>query len=512
MKGLKKIDFQQHPILLLSLLTCFAFFVRYFFAFQELAYLDRLFIPDDAYYILSISRSMVAGLGPSVDGVQLTNGFQPLISFFQTAIFLLGFKGDQAVSLAVYLTAFWGGISTFVLGYLLMILSSIRAAFFGSVLWIFCPIIIQNDLNGMETSLAGFLNLLTILLVLLIDKKLTYLRLLILGVICGLAYLARADSCFLLIVIGLFALLRWGFHASLFFVAIAVLVVLPWWIYSYAHFATIIPESVQAIKQLVNYIHRSTQFNTLASLYSLIEWFPFFKCLALTACLGIIITFYIIAKGACRAGLMAYILVPSIALQWIFYTFYLPAFWFFTRYYYFIYSVILILLALLLDAKKDSQAQRRSLAFLLLILLAFCIYLSQFLGKPQRTKAADISSLKGYRDVALELIAHLAPGDRIGAFQSGALSYYAPASVRVINLDGVVNAEAAKAFKTKTMKNYVDSQHMNRFADWEYNAYLFKDLYGAPFPAGCFNTIYETQKQGSQRFTLRNYNPKCKFQ
>lgn len=509
MKGFKKIDLGQHPIRLLSLLTCLAFFVRYFFAFQELTYLDRLFIPDDAYYILSISRSIVAGLGPTVDGVQLTNGFQPLIILFQLAIFLLGFQGDQAVSLAVYLTAFWGGLSTFVLGYLLLVLNSIRAAVFGSVLWIFCPIIIQNDLNGMETSLAGFLSLLTILLVLLIDRKLTYLRLLILGIVCGLAYLARVDSCFLLIIIVFFALLRWEFYASFFFVAIALLVVLPWWIYSYTHFSTVIPESGPAIKQLVNYIHRSTQFNTLASLYSLIEWFPFFKCFALTSCLGIIITFYIIAKGACRAGAIAYIFVSSIALQWVFYTFYLPAFWFFTRYYYFIYSIILILLALLLDAKKDSQWQRRSLAFLLLILLAFCIYLSQFLDKPEQTTAADISSLKGYRDVALDLSAHLAPGDRVGAFQSGALSYYAPSSVRVINLDGVVNAAAAEAFKNKTMKKFVDSQQMNRFADWEYNAYLFKDLYGAAFPGGCFNTIYEAQKQGSQRFGLRNYNPKC---
>ncbi|PJE10099.1 hypothetical protein [Legionella sp.] len=509
MKGFKKITIRHHTILWLSLLTCIAFFFRFFLAFQEIAYLDRLFIPDDAYYILSISRSIVAGLGPSVDGVQLTNGFQPLISLFQLPIFLLGFKGDKAVSFAVCISAFWGGLSTFVLGYLLMILSSIRAAVFGSVLWIFCPIIIQNDLNGMETSLAGFLSLLLIVLVLLIDRKLTFLRLFTLGFVCGLAYLARVDTCFLLMVIGFFALLRWGFYATFFFVSIAFLVVLPWWLYSFSHFATVIPESGPAIKQLVNYIHRSTSYNILASLYALIEWFPFFKCLIITVFLGIILTFYIIVKGAARAGLLGYVFVSSIALQWGFYTFYLPAFWFFTRYYYFIYSIILILLALLLDVKKDSQSKRISLGLFLIILSAFCIYLPQFLAKPEQTKAADISSLKGYRDVALDLSTHLSPGDRVGAFQSGALSYYAPSSVRVINLDGVVNAAAAEAFKNKTMKNYVDSQQMNRFADWEYNAYLFKDRYGASFPGGCFNTIYEAQKQGNQRFTLRNYNSKC---
>ncbi len=77
--------------------------------------------------------------------------------------------------------------------------------------------IIQNDLNGMETSLAGFLSLLAILSVLSVDKKLTRLRLLSLGIVCGLAFLARADTCFLLILIAFYGLLRWGFRATIIF-------------------------------------------------------------------------------------------------------------------------------------------------------------------------------------------------------------------------------------------------------------------------------------------------------
>lgn len=132
------------PFLLFLLFASCAFLLRYFIAFQDISYLDRLFIPDDTYYILSLSRSMAAGLGPTVDGLHLTSGFQPLICLLQLPIFLAGFNGDRALIWAIYLSAFWGGLSTFVLGYLLHRLSGIRAAMIASFLWIFCPIIFKK--------------------------------------------------------------------------------------------------------------------------------------------------------------------------------------------------------------------------------------------------------------------------------------------------------------------------------------------------------------------------------
>jgi len=55
-------------------------------AFRPLAVLDRLFVPDDTYYTLSIARSLAHGLGPTVGGgAPLTNGFQPLVAFLDSS-------------------------------------------------------------------------------------------------------------------------------------------------------------------------------------------------------------------------------------------------------------------------------------------------------------------------------------------------------------------------------------------------------------------------------------------
>ncbi len=279
-----------------------------------------------------------------------------------------------------------------------------------------------------------------------------------------------------------------------------------------------------AIKQIISYYHKPASFYSLASLYSLIEWMPVFKNSIATVFIGSVLTFYLLGRGTYQLtqfrwsppfpgrrgeGAIGYILIISVLLQLSFYTFYLPAFWVLTRYYYFIYAVVLISFALVLASPQTAPSKVIAPYFLALVVVIFCGYLLPFFGKPEKTMPAEIGGLKGYREVALAVRSHLSPGDVVGALQSGALSYYAPPSVRVINLDGVVSGPAAEAFKNKTMKDYVDSQHMNRFADWEYNAFLFKILYGGSFPGACFNTIYQAEKQGSQWYALREYKPKC---
>ncbi len=141
MSLIAKIKGRDNPLFLFLVLTGLALLVRYVIAMQDIAYLDRLFIPDDAYYILSISHSIVAGLGPSVDGVQLTNGFQPLISLLQLPIFLFGFNGDSAVVLAVYLSAFWGGLSTFCI----RVFTHVSKQYSGSNFWLFVMGILPGD-------------------------------------------------------------------------------------------------------------------------------------------------------------------------------------------------------------------------------------------------------------------------------------------------------------------------------------------------------------------------------
>lgn len=507
---LKKGSLIKKPFLLLSVLSFFALLFRFFIAFQDISYLDRLFVPDDTFYILNVSRYLAAGFGPSVDGVHLTSGIQPLICFLEAPIFWLGFKGDEALIFSIYLSAFWGGLSTFLIGNLLNQIASIRAGLIGTLLWMFCPVILKNDLNGMETSLAGFLCLLTVLTTVCIDKKSSYLRLFGLGLLCGLTFLARVDSCFLLIVIGFFTIFHWGFKPSFFYIFVAFMVVLPWWVYAFTTFGTIIPESGNAVRQILAIGWKPDKFIPTISFYALIEWFPLFRATLLTTLLGIILTFYFVGESYYQAGKYGAIFLFSFLFQLSFYIFYFPIYWFLTRYYYFIYAIILLSLSLVLDNyAQHKKLQKIAALFFFIILISFIGYDLNFFSKPGQTPKAVLESLKGYREIALELNEHLDPGDVVGAFQSGALSYYAPKSIRVLNLDGVVSREAAKALLNRKLQPYVNSEGMNRFADWEINSNYFQLLYGDNFPASCFNTLHRTKKQGTQHFLLRNYDSNC---
>lgn len=497
------------PILLLAFLSFFGLLFRFFIAFQDLSYLDRLFVPDDTFYILGISRFIAAGFGPSVDGVHLTSGIQPLVSFLLAPAFWLGLNGDRALIFSIYLSAFWGGLSTFLIGNLLNQIASTRAALIGATFWIFCPVIVNNDLNGMETSLAGFLSFLVILTTVIIDKKCSYLRLFCLGLLCGFTFLARVDTCFLLIVIGMFSFIRWGFKPTFFYTFIAFMVVLPWWLYAIKTFGTIIPESGSAVRQIVSVWAESYEFLPVISLYALIEWFPLFRVTLWGTLFGIILTFYLVGKGYYRAEKYGCLILFPFLFEISFYILYFPVYWFLTRYYYFIYAIILLSIALALDHLAQKKWKKTSGLSFFLILIGFISYDLKFFAKPEQAPNAVIESLKGYREVSLELNKHLHPGDVVGSFQSGALSYYAPQGIRIINLDGVVSREAAKALANRNLQNYVNLQGMNRFADWEGNGYYFRLLYGDNFPAACFNTLYRAKRQGKQNFLLRNYKPLC---
>src|SRR3954468_9940558 len=64
---------------------------------RPLGVIDKLFIPDDTYYTLTISRSIAHGHGPTVDGHTLTSGFQALLGFLMVPAYWLGGDPDTAL-------------------------------------------------------------------------------------------------------------------------------------------------------------------------------------------------------------------------------------------------------------------------------------------------------------------------------------------------------------------------------------------------------------------------------
>ena len=83
--------------LTVAVITVVGLVIRVAIFLRPLTIIDRLFIPDDTYYTLTIARSIARGHGPTTDGSTLTSGFQPLLGFVMTPVFWLTNSADAAL-------------------------------------------------------------------------------------------------------------------------------------------------------------------------------------------------------------------------------------------------------------------------------------------------------------------------------------------------------------------------------------------------------------------------------
>jgi hypothetical protein len=72
----------------------------------------------------------------------------------------------------------------------------------------------------------------------------------------------------------------------------------------------------------------------------------------------------------------------------------------------------------------------------------------------------------GYRDAALTVTRIPPAGSVLGAWQSGAFGYYAGDRLEVVNLDGVVNPDAADALRDDTTVAYMRDRNVDWLADF----------------------------------------------
>jgi len=69
----------------------------------------------------------------------------------------------------------------------------------------------------------------------------------------------------------------------------------------------------------------------------------------------------------------------------------------------------------------------------------------------------------------LETLQELDPEAVVGGFQTGALAYFAPTGIRVVNLDGVVNRDAYRALRERRIFAYLRERRVTFLADWGMN-------------------------------------------
>ena len=496
--------------------------LRVAIALQGVVFLDRLFLPDDTYYSLSIARHIAAGDGPTTDGMILTNGFQPLITFLQVPLFWLGSGLDQAVRWACCESALFGAAGVACLGLLVARAHSRRAGWFAALAAAFNPMLIKADVNGLETSLSGLVALLVVLLVPPAGARFGRAHQVGLGALLGLALLARIDLCFLVGIVGLVLLARRGVGQVLLPAIVAGIVVLPWWIYSYSVVGSFLPESGQAVRQIIGAQVRADGWllqSSLLACAAIGQLVPVFSYVSAgNMAVGAVMlggaAFYGVrrARAAQWRGNPLLILLAAGACQLLFYVFYLRAFWFFSRY---LYLVALCVVAVggvygagewaRLRAATAAGFRARAVFACVVAggaMLACAARVASYFGQPAASFDSVAEGRKGYGEVAQAIMAHVPPGVVVGARQSGALGYYAPPGVRVVNLDGVVNGQAYRAMRDRRMADYITNTRMTYFADWQDSWGLVAGGFAAGRPVPGVKAVFMAMPQGDSRSGL----------
>lgn len=410
---------------------------------------------DDAFYYLEIARNAASGRGFTMDGISLTNGFQPLWMWLLVGVAWLTSADTQVLFaaarvLVIGLFCLGGGL----LFSLLRKSCGLRPALLGMGL-LFLPPALNVLLSGMESGIAFLVFVLLVAELLdggALDRAEPRLRDARAGVWLGLLMLARLDAVFvsggLVAHVLCFGLLRGGESLGarvlrtagkgLVLFGPAPVLVVPYLAWNLARFGHVMPIS-----------------GALKTSHSHLEFMPENVGGRWWAVLALIVVGAAVALrdpaqrrlgrvlAAVSGGLVAHALHATLFMAWAVFA------WHFT---------LLIpagAIALAAIARRAEPAVPPLFARAALIGAALVLVGAQ---------AASISRLHlgfaGATGEAGEWVAHTLPKDiRLGMKDSGAFSYFSERSV--VNLDGVANSfEFQETLCRGELRDYLERNHV----------------------------------------------------
>jgi hypothetical protein len=471
-----------------------------------LAQLDRLFVPDDTYYSLSIARHIAASGVPSADGVIPTNGFQPLITLLAIPFFLLRLSGDAAAYGTIVVSALAGAGAVVALGTLVTISAGEAAGWVAAVTASLHPTILGNDLSGMEASLVSCLELTCVICVFASKRSDGWVARFAMGLLFGLTVLARIDAVPVCGLCGLLLIGRAGVQAALITASGAASVLLPWAVWIELVSGAVMPESGPAVRQLVMFRLQddlgpfSTLLLFLCTLGRIVPglfWASLQSAFAGLAVGGAVV--WVAVRGP-RTPLN-FFLTCCLALAAA-YLLYLPAIWFLSRYLHPLFLAVIgngaVLIVAVWQRARDLRLRALATGIAGAFLLASLWQFAEFLAP------ARYDAYHGFREPVLALRPQLAPFHVVAALQSGALTFYAPAGTRVVNLDGVVNRFAYRALRDKAMGTYLRDTGVQAFAEYPLTVQLAERRSSTPIR---LTKLYDVPDQRPAKLSLFRLDP-----
>ena len=440
-------------------------------------------IPDDAYLSLDIARNFAIGKW-FFYGDGTTSGFQPLYVFLMAPVYLI-FKNDLITPVYVSIiiqNVFGYGTIYFMYKLLRSVFEDDYSPFLSVLLFILLPVSIINTGNGLETSISFFFFVLVFYYLYQFDKeefdKITFRQLFVLGVLVGIAMLARIDNIMIIPGVKIWLMMRGKgtkfIKQVLYFLAGSAAVYLPYMILLYTFTGDFFPVSGKAVHHIgqdmvENYAVGNSNLFELIRL-SLQNIYMNYSVVIIFALLGTLV--YRVKSFACpwfSQSLKQHApLIFTSLLLFFAYTFYLNAYWFYSRYFFplsLFFAIITAFIINLLIYSFSTQGAKKSVAIVLMILF--------ILPNVTRTGFKDFFlgeyKTKGYEKISAWVNKEFPEGTVIGCVQTGAIGYFTDDKTVVINLDGVVNKEAYDAIQRKDLMNYIRSKKIEYFIDWDIN-------------------------------------------
>jgi hypothetical protein len=493
---------EKAPIWMLpALIACADFIVRLFVAIRPLEFIDGHTIPDDAYISLTIARSIASGLGPFF-GLAHTNGFQPLYVFLTAPMFRI-FQGnpETPVHAALVMLALFDAVTIYIVCRILLrsVRSRIPILLVGAV-WVFNPTSIKHVVNGLETAISLCFAAAVILCFARLEASESRAqerrRALLLGVIGGFAVLARIDSLLLLAAAGIFhawrklsaggtapregraavpfgeRLLALGADLAL-AAGGAIVVNIPWMIYSLHYTGAVFPISGRAVRYhslsyvdhaptLLNYYYPNLRRSARILLNA--------NRAAIAGC--VVFTILILANSGREGGKRILRAILRHRLAWAHasllvaaYALYIFTPWYFPRYYLPALIPFALTLGSLADVFMRQVESPRSRKLFAAVALVLSIGVNAGQAEFRNFYLNRDTLTSGYMNLGLWAQKRFPDGTRVGSMQTGALAYFAP-NLTIVNLDGVVNRDCYEALRKKEGMEYVRREKIEYFVAW----------------------------------------------
>ncbi len=495
--------------------------VRLHLAFQDPVSIRRWPLNDDSYYYFNIAYNLANGGGLRHDGFNATTGFQPLFLLLITPIYWVIENKTLAVNAVLVLQTVLGVGLGLAISQLTRRIVGDSASLFVLAVWAFSHYFVGLDLNGLETSLS---------LIMLCVVSLDYCRILEdpaapstrrlvwLGTLIGVAFLARTDNSLLGVAVALHYTIsnRWAqpfaarLRAMAVVTAVAGALALPWLALNLSLVGSLLPNGGQAVRFLsLAYGFRMMDSTGPAFELTSIPW-DYYES-TIWAALG---TMRESAAGAIEVrptlALVAVALVVGWRSAWeslrrmnflfgfllllfIAYTSYIFGQWYFYRYLapfniaYLLVIASAIWGALTRLAPDRTALRRRAVEIALASLLGFSLLADAITVSQPRQRG-----MRGLYEASLWINQNTPPGALIGAFQTGIFGYYLDRPF--YGLDGKINIDALEALRGSRIDEYVRDKRIEYLADWPF---ILEDLFVArsrdPDPLARFEQVFSNR-------------------